>query len=305
MPKITDKREGMANQLLMRGHASMMEILTASFGEWPPRGLKINPNVLHEQRVELKPLLEEICGRGNYVGKPEIELNKAECEKYNGLHSTMGHEAVHILQGNNSYGGRGSMIKGMVYMLFGMDKPASNIIMKKLTSRKEGGLCEAFTRVANASGLDKWREEISYIRQGTEVQARIHQIMIEGYPRWGKMPANSDEFYAAMQNAGLKLPPEIEQRLESLPVNSSAYGFLACAKGRCVKVPDIQVISDSLADSGKNIFWNKTLPALYADLIEMYGDVQGAKRFGLGANLKSEVAQKNAPVAKQTTPSPS
>jgi hypothetical protein len=173
--------------------------------------------------------------------------------------------------------------------------------MEALTGTKQLHLSAHFNEAAKVSDT----KYLDYISEGIEVQARIHQIVIDGYPRWGKVPTNSDEFFAAMKNAGIKLPPEIESRLANLPANSSARAFLACETGKCPKVPDIQEINDSLSEAGRSIFWNKTMPALYADLITMYGDTQGGQRLGLGSDIKAAVEQKNAPVVKQTSPSPS
>lgn len=308
MVEVTDKREGMTNQLLMKGHATVMEILISSFGEWPPKGLEINPALKHDQKVELKAIVPtryhptQGSAAGVYGDERKIRIFRHRGVTIADINSTLGHEGVHVLQGDNAHRKKRSFIDQIIYDWFKpVEQPVSNIIMQELTGQKEIHLSAHFNEAAKVSDV----KYLDYISKGIEVQARIHQIMMEGYPRWGKMPANSDEFYAAMKNAGIKLPPEIEKHLAELPANSSARGFLACAMGKCPKVSDIQQINDSLSDAGKNIFWNKTMPALYADLIEMYGDMKGAKRFELGANLKSEVAQKNAPVAKQTTPSPS
>jgi hypothetical protein len=145
---------------------------------------------------------------------------------------------------------------------------------------------------------------MNYLRLGVEVQARIHEVIIAGYPAWGKVPTNIDEFYAAMKNAGFKMPPEIEKRLESLPENSSAHAFLSCKNfGGCKMVAQIQQVGDSFSQEGTETFWNKVMPALYADLITLYGDTQGGQRLGLGSDLKAAVSQKTAPSVKQTTPS--
>ncbi len=51
MASIRDKNEKAAKQLLKNGSASMKDILALSFGEWPPKGLDINPAATLAQRV--------------------------------------------------------------------------------------------------------------------------------------------------------------------------------------------------------------------------------------------------------------
>jgi hypothetical protein len=191
-----------------------------------------------------------------------------------------------------------NLIQKMKYGLFGQEVATSNIIMNELAEGKEKDRLYSieFNRVSRTKDQQsKTVKKMNYLRKGVEVQARIHEIIIEGYPRWGKVPANPDEFYAAMKNAGFKMPPEIEKRLENLPENSSARSFLNCESGLSKAMPEIQKVSDSFSKEGTSTFWNKVMPALYADMITMYGDTQGGKRFGLGSDIKAAVTQKNAP----------
>jgi hypothetical protein len=59
--RVDDPREIMANQLLARGHASVDEILAASFGEWPPKGLDIV--TAQPQRVPFHNIPEDVQQR--------------------------------------------------------------------------------------------------------------------------------------------------------------------------------------------------------------------------------------------------
>jgi hypothetical protein len=230
-----------------------------------------------------------------------------------GLNTILSHESLHILQGDNSsrktdtFKKQMSFVEKMKHGLLGQHDATSNIVMNALT---EEGKENERMRGIEFGRKDRTKEQksdtvrnMNYLREGVEVQARIHEVIIDGYPRWGKVPANLDEFYAAMKNAGFKMPPEIEKRLENLPENSSARGFLTRENGVTKASADIQKVSNSFSKEGANTFWNKTMPALYADMITMYGDTQGGKRFGLGSDLKAAVSQKTAPTVKQTTPS--
>jgi hypothetical protein len=313
MVEVIEKRECMANQLLMRGHATVQEMLTASFGDWPPKGLDINSDALKKEPVKLNIFVNEnLNGQATSTTKEEreISINQSSLIKQKIVHSTLGHEAIHIMQGDNAHRKERGFLQKLAYNMFsGEEQPISNIVMSELISQKEvGGLCAEFTKSASRHGREAWRDEIrhiNYLRSGIEVQARIHQIIIEGYPRWSKVPANSDEFFAAMKNAGLKLPPEIEKHLENLPANSSAHSFLKCEKGQCHKVREINEVTASFPEIGQNVLWNKVMPALYADLITMYGDKQGGQKMGFDTKIQVDVAKtvKTTLTAKQTTPS--
>ncbi|MCE9508053.1 MAG: hypothetical protein K8R48_07050 [Alphaproteobacteria bacterium] len=303
----------MANQLLMRGHATVQEMLTASFGDWPPKGLDINPDALKKEPVKLIVFVNaKLNGQATSTTKEEreISINQNSLIKQKIVHSTLGHEAIHIMQGDTAHRKERSFLQKLAYNMFtdGEQQPLSNRVMEELTTEKKtgGGLCSEFQKVMKKTG-DYWGEykHIQYLRSGIEVQARIHQIIIEGYPRWGKVPATQDEFYAAMKNAGLNLPPEIEKRLENLPANSSAHSFLKCEKGQCHKVSEINEVTASFPEKGKQVLWNKVMPALYADLITMYGDKQGGQKMGFDTKIQADVAKtvKTTLTAKQTTPS--
>jgi hypothetical protein len=309
MPEIADKRELIANQLLMRQQATMLELLTAAFGEWPPKGLEINPLLQHGQIV----LLKEIHNSGKRAGGAsdnalrQLALNKELCEKFAPLYQFLAHESIHVLQGDHSFRMKKDLL-GRIAGFFGRkDEPVCESIMEKLTSREENPLSNQF----NATAIPL-RERMLYymhhqaLRRGSEVQARIHQIVIDGYPRWGAVPATTDEFYAAMKNAGFRLPDHIEKHLEELPGNSSARQFLNCESGACQgKVKEIELVVNSFAEGSQKDFWNKIVLDIYSDLIEMYGDVQGRARFGLGVNPKTQMPLKYFPGqtdVKKSTP---
>lgn len=61
MDKANTDREEMSKKLLDKGQASLLEILTASFGEWPPRGLDVDNSIRHETQV----VLQRVSGLGS------------------------------------------------------------------------------------------------------------------------------------------------------------------------------------------------------------------------------------------------
>jgi hypothetical protein len=356
MTQVIDNRDAMANQLLMRGHATILELMTVSFGEWPPKGLDVNTDVFHDFKVEIKPFLD---AKGGNKGQATVEWNgdriikiqKETAEKHSALHSVMGHEAVHIMQTDHSHmleigasaplplaagekkKGNNNILSRLMDKLFDSSQKAdqhlsnqlsaeknpmaaSTLIMDELMGHKKqtGGPVSLYTshnigKYVSYLGSSNAAvyEQLLYLRQGAEVQARLHQVMIDGYQRWGKLPANQDEFLAAIKNAGIKLPKEIETHLNGLPGNSSARHFLNAKPGLQTQVIlDIQQVSNSLMADSRLLLWNKSMPAMYADLIEMYGDKPGRERFGLGKNPKAEGDLKfsKAPIKNNPTTAP-
>ena len=284
MDFIEDPREEMANQLLLRGHADMKEILTAAFGEWPPKGLDINPGILPVQEVALKYTeRKDAFGYVPESGERILYLNKYLLEGQGvGIHTTMGHEAIHLLQGD--HGPRAHEIFGTQAA-----ERSCNTIMSQLLDFDSKQLIRTFNK---CSAYDKKYVEASKLNTGSEIQARIHAIIAEGYRDWQAMPQNIDECWMALNVSGLWLPLEISRHLQKLPKSSPVHRFThgkdysqGKAEEKCVE--EMNMFLGTLSEPGKVMFWRETLPALYADLIEMYGDRQGRARFGLGVNVKN------------------
>lgn len=304
---ISDPRERMANQLLRRGHASIDEILTSSFGEWPPKGLDIvttNP-----QRVQFGSILkraddipnqgrlENLWARLNVLNNTfgDATLSQDRIIRMNNLRlsvlpgllgksalsSTLGHEGVHILQGDNYY--RAAQIYGYHgedwvvdkgQMVMNKNDPVKKIFAAHTDNSFFGKLTEGNTK------------HLDYLRSGIETQARIHEITAAGYQRWGQLPANREQFLVAMKDSGLKIPEKIMEELEQSPTIAETKRIFSSAPHSSAQADEINYAQKGLTPAGKIQFWNKAMPELYADLIEMYGDGPGRARFDMGDNLR-------------------
>jgi len=128
-------------------------------------------------------------------------------------------------------------------------------------------------------------DNIDYLREGIEIQARLHEIMVAGYGLWGELPNNRKELWAALVSSGIwRVPDEVDIVLDSLSKESKAYSVYYSARNKEVSTEaknEIMTVNQSLSKYGSSIFWLETLPELYANLIEMYGDKLGKQRFGL------------------------
>lgn len=300
-----DNRKEAVSQLLEQGHASMKDILTVSFGEWPPKGLDINPAVTHSQDVvferlkreggllgRIKSLVSYTAGETPMDGPRIIYVGK-KCSP-----ATLTHEGLHTLQSDNwvrlrlLYGG------GPVDAFKSQERkstprsfmpPQSRAMVALEEYEKEfpkGRLSRLFNKVVNglkdASGLE-------YLKDGHETEAFLHEALVEGYQTWHKLPGTREELWAALAGVGVRPPPQVKKELENLPEDSSARHFLRVKARHSNAAVNIQYINSSLSKEAREFFWRDTLPTIYADIIEMYGDRQGRERFGLGANFKGQL----------------
>lgn len=294
-----DNRKRMANQLLMRGWATMDQLLEASFGEWPPRGLDIvhdNPqrvnltSSLTEFRPKTSPLemLRDYLMVGGYArihGDRKIFINRL-MYPLGGFTSTLGHEAAHILQGDHYWRADDIMGKDGQQAYYPRQNTNCEIIIDNSISGhfQTGALRRIFNAVADMTGFG-----IAYYQRGVEIQARLHEALMQGYPKWQRMPQNHMEFYYAMHSLGFELTPDIRTAMDAHPQKEQMKTLFMDAHNplqimRHSFVADIAKVEANLSAKGRENLWDMGMPALYCDLIEMYGDKQGRERFGYGVN---------------------
>lgn len=326
MPALWNKDEKAARRLLKRGHASMKEILTIAFGEWPPKGLDVNPAVPHAQEVAFKPFMNQIitdwkrkkgfwprlwatvklpftilseelgvAGRALLASERLIWMNKLMCVYMprlvgrSSVGSTLGHEAVHSLQGDNYY--RADEIygaEGAQKIWAAQRAPTSALIMDDLKAYDKSFRKNVLKRAFHAAArVVSARPGIDYLKTGVETQAFFHEALAAGYRQWGTMPQDMTGLWRALVSMGLTPPEEVKATLDVLPPDAPAHKFDKHIHTEAAR--NLKAIDRSLSHEGRERFWKVTLPALYADLIEMYGDRPGRARFGFGPNTKGQI----------------
>lgn len=306
LPSRNDKREKMANQLMARGHATVDELLEASFGEWPPKGLEIIGK--NKQRVNFVHLigmieldrkhpidslgkmydeLMKIAGRASLGGDRKIGMNPLTrhlLPRFSGrsnIVSTLGHETAHILQGDHYYRAAeifGQKNAGSLWQE--IKKPMSDMIAESTFDEKylKPGVTIDKTKSHDTNN------KLAYLTRGVEVQARIHQIVAQGYQHWKALPVTRAEFTAAMINIGLKAPKPVMDMMATSDLYKNAGVRFDAGNDRYNRnlrsaVNDLNFIQETLTDEGRKYFWKVALPSMYGDLIEMYGDRYGNERF--------------------------
>lgn len=312
LPSRNDKRERMANQLLSRGHATMDELLEASYGEWPPKGLDILDK--NTQRVEFVSLLgmrkldtknpleafraacqelRDIAGRARLNGPREIGINaltgifKPGFTGRSNVASVVGHEAVHILQGDHYWRADDIFDKDDAIEIQNRLQDAKSNMLARVVFRKENLLPGVDLKDKTRLPLSR---NLAYHSQGIEIQARIHQLMADGYQHWGVMPATREEVQISMMNMGLIVPSALREKLQASPdfeKISEKFRYEPENPNRHVQAAMRSlnyVQTNSLNDVGRMAFCNFGIPMLYGDLIEMYGDRHGCERFSQMVN---------------------
>lgn len=293
-----DPREALSRNLVLKGYASVDEILEASYGVWPPNGLDIATS--NPQHVRIKPSYEpDVYGSASTAGERVIRLNDLLLNYLPGFvgksayYSTLGHEGIHILQGDNF--DRAFEIYDPKYV--------GHISSTQMVSGQYDSLSNIFEQ--NTNHYFSHSSYFNYVKSGLETQARIHQILIDGYQKWKVLPVNKEELIIALRNSGVVVPEEIMTDIrQSDTYEKSSKKFGKVFNVRDTIVSDINFIQDGLTRGGKLEFWNNGIPRLYSDLIEMYGDNLGRQRFGLGENPRPRMRLNEAELTtKQYTPS--
>jgi len=299
---MTDKRIQRADQLVERKSASVDELLEMSFGEWPPRGLDIvhkNPQIValttsaHDFWCQVngkRPSGQRVTsdkkgtwGKASLYGARVIFFNKQlldECPSEKAL--VLGHETTHTLQGDHFCRVRDIMGRAGVETYGRIGDTISNRVVGEAAKFRKGTLGKIFYKGT------KYQYNMDHYAPGVEVQARLHEALIAGYPTWDHLPQNRDEFFFAMKSVGLALPDTLKLAMENHPDKGKLMKAFRHAKDS--SLPDysflrgIEIIYQHLTKQGKEDFWHKAMPRLYADLIEMYGDRWGRERLELGQN---------------------
>jgi hypothetical protein len=127
----------------------------------------------------------------------------------------------------------------------------------------------------------------NYFSQEVEMQARLHEVMATGYAAWQKMPASKMELWAAMHNLGLETPSSIKKQLKKSPEGKKALKDFKCTRSiKDMLSQDINelnyVYKFASLKERKEYLWEQSYPAMYGNLLELYGDSLGRERMGLG-----------------------
>jgi len=128
----------------------------------------------------------------------------------------------------------------------------------------------------------------SYFSSDYELQARMHNVIVRGYPVWGKIPENIDEFYMAMQDMGIKSPKIVRKHYADPAFDPLKLEFKKHASWveAYTSPPNAEMNIGLNSYRSKDVlemYWHDCLPYLYGDLLVKYGDSNGLERMGYTA----------------------
>jgi hypothetical protein len=247
-----------------------------------------NMNV-KKQTKELRTVMGRAGHSKDVMLHPEIlkESDKRFFGEWKRSYSnTIAHEHIHRLQAYERDTGWISSFENQNTMVVGLPQRKEGIkgTAKHLWQQFNQWSLDNDVSFESGSGVSNIS---NYFSKEVEMQARLHEVMATGYAAWQKMPASKMELWAAMHNLGLETPSSIKKQLKKSPEGKKALKDFKCT--RSVRDEVRQEINElnyvyrfaSLKER-KEYLWEQSYPAMYGNLLELYGDSLGRERMGLG-----------------------
>lgn len=254
------------NQMTAQGHGESLSILKADFGHWPPRGLDIVN--APAQAVAIKKYTDLFTFTKAYVSNketaPNIYINRAmsllACfnRAAKDRANTLSHEHIHILQ-------KAQMRKGLSDP-FGRNRRHN---------------LQAFIKPSAPSYNQ-------YLCDEDETQVRLHQLVAAHYRSTRRLPLNMPELYALLETEGVRTGSAFVTRLLSGQTGMAAKARFTVRSPRSSlagSVSDLNTIFQTITPQKRDEYCRTILPAIYGQLLELYGDRQGCRRMGYHHNL--------------------
>ncbi len=309
-------RHDLLKSYIRSGSATVDQLLELSFGEWPPKGLDIV--VPNDQTVKLITRAGDVYKQesGNTVirlfrtagtflafggmafsGDDRVVFLNPTCpfvedglcnirNLFRGHRSSSligpstliaAHETAHVLQYDHNNLQRAAEI-------FGKDEARKISQFRTWADHYFVGHFRRDQRAVKAF-VRKYTGVTAGLGNGDEIQARIHEIMVDGYGRWGRLPGTTPELWTAMIDAGVKAPKQIVRDLKASPRYRETRSVFSGGSSRIIEAAtDINNVLRTFRSDSLDDIWRVSLVQSYANLLEMYGDKFGKGRFGLGEN---------------------
>lgn len=291
-------------RLMMRGHATSAEILEADFGTKNPRGLDVEyPDLDNEmvpmtedpefkkwdeqkQQDELKKFLGFYNeGEVFYLHPDFYDLETDPSYRLYGTSQVLPHEHIHRLQQDDFEAGFSFLPVNMQnYDLF-------SPIEEKGIKGKIKRLYQKFNQAAADKKMErKSLSRISdYLSKEDEIQARMHEVIATGYALWMRMPRTKIQLWAALHNMGLDTPKHIRKILHGTDEGKEALKMFHVTRPMRPYLRETTKQLNAVYDYAtlperRALLWDEAYPALYGNLLELYGDKLGRERMGLGKN---------------------
>lgn len=256
------------NAMYRHGESKSLHILQTDMGVWPPVGLNIA--IQSKGDVYFEPYFKPHSPTSAYVDFTTsagiIYINTAHYlrAKFNkasrALADTIAHENLHVLQ----------------------KRRMKNGISDALGRNRDYELKDYLRKGANASSR--------YLCHRDETQVRLHQIVAQYHRYFRKIPLNTHELYALLDVERVKT--------NSLWVESllaSPQGMIAKSKFNVSShqsdwlkpepVQEMEQIFSTIDKDKRDDYCQTVFPAIFGQLLEIYGDQEGSRRVGHTHNI--------------------
>ena len=123
-----------------------------------------------------------------------------------------------------------------------------------------------------------------YLADEAEIQARLHTVVVGAYHQFERMPTNHFELMSMLATQGIATFPTMMGLGAGRAYKKDTELFDRYADKSAID--GLKDVIKAIDPKHKSDFFNRVLPFVYGDLIELYGDQQGHKRFGHTHNIQ-------------------
>jgi hypothetical protein len=233
-------------------------------------------------------------GDENIYLHPGLYENVFQRKKYRDTARILTHEYAHRFQQTDLGIWDGVFLHSNTLLLRG-GVSDRNVITRSLKKAYQSAVQGLQEYLAYRHHKNKYLSIRNYFTSETEVQARLHEVMVHGYAGWQKMPTNKTELWAALANYGLTPPRAIRKELEASEQGRQAlsdFRVSPAARHRMrMAIRDLGYAHDfAVFKAHKEAYWQTGIPRIYGALLELYGDGPGRARLDAGVNPRAAKA---------------
>lgn len=128
----------------------------------------------------------------------------------------------------------------------------------------------------------------SYFSSDYELQARLHNIIVHGYKKWGQIPQTPDELYIALKDMGILSPAIVSNHYADQKFDALKDIFGGHSGEGYFNPPNAEMnigLNSFRSPDVLEMYWQDCLPVLYGDLLVKYGDSNGLQKMGLSKEV--------------------
>ncbi|MBU0860106.1 MAG: hypothetical protein KJ667_09215, partial [Alphaproteobacteria bacterium] len=301
-----------------RGACTSLDLLTADFGHWPPQGLTVDKppvqplrirslfNIAAATRSEAASILHEMehdeearkamTAVPGWIAKTILYVSALRSALRPALQRGVGASAAYVITSNPQ---REIFMRGFNFRPDGENTLSHEHIHVLQNDRLLAGKPCAFD---NFHTEDLYRDDneidpailddLIYMSDESEIQVRLHIILATAYQFTQTLPQTRPELQCLLFCCGvLEMNEADEKRMSRLIAKMDRAGkplFIPNLESRAFDpiveaAEEIGILRDEYIRVDKqDHFKNVTLPAIYADLIDLYGDTKLAAKLRRG-----------------------